>query len=331
MAENIHTASGERGSKRQYCIVGLFFAIVFFLMPLFLPSYLLSMLTKVVILAVFALSLNLIWNAGLISLGHAAYFGMAAYVSAIMITKFGIDNFWVSAGMGILAAVCLAAFFGLIALRVKGVYFLMVTLALGQLVFFASLALRSITGGMNGLFGIPWPNLGFSGLEWNRTLFYFFVLIISSICVFLMYKIHSSTFGYALRGIRSDETKMKTLGFNTWLTQYLGFIIAGLFAAVAGILFSYFLGLVSPSQLGIKTSTMAVLMLIVGSSSVFWGPVMGAFLVVLLEYSASIYAPARWPLILGMVFIISVMFLRGGIAVYLTGLWKEITHRHGSA
>jgi branched-chain amino acid transport system permease protein len=299
--------------------------VIFFILPPILPSYLQSMLTKVVIFAIFSLSLNLIWGGGLISLGHASYFGVAAYISAILMTRMGIENFWITAGAGMLAAGILAAFFGFFALRVSGIYFLMVTLALGQLVFFASMALRSITGGMNGLSGLPWPNLGFIEFEWNRIYFYYFVLIIAAICTFILYRIFNSPFGYALRGIHHEETKMETLGVNTWLTKYMAFIIGGVFAAVAGILFSYFLGMVSPSQLSVKTSTLAVLMLIIGSSTVFWGPIVGAVLVVLLEYFASIYIPARWPLVLGATFIVSVMFLRGGIALYLRKFWRRVT------
>jgi len=317
--------SSLQGNRWRHPITLVIFGALLVLMPEFLPSYLLGILTKVVILSVFAVSLNIIWDAGLTSLGHATFFGWGAYVSAILISRLGIDNFWVILGTAIVSVVVLSAIFGVIALRVKGVYFMMVTMALNQLVYFTSIALVSITGGINGIYGIAMPNLGFAHIEWNKTLFYFLVLIISAICFFLMHRLHYSTFGYALRGIRSDEIKMKTLGFNTWLMKYIGFILSAVFAAIAGVLFSYFLGLVCPPQLDIKTATMAILMLIVGGSSLFFGPVLGAILFVLLEYFASIYLPTRWPLLLGLTFIFSVMFLRGGIAVYLVGLWKKQT------
>lgn len=315
--------SSLQGNKRRYLIALLFAGILLVLMPEFVPSYLLGILTRIVILSVFAVSLNIIWDAGLTSLGHATYFGWGAYVSAILIVRLGIDNFWIILGTAIVSAIVLSAIFGVIALRVQGVYFMMVTMALSELVYFASIGLRPITGGINGIYGISMPNLGFAHLEWNKTLFYFLVLIISAICFFLMHRLHYSTFGYAMRGIRSDETKMKALGFNTWLMKYIGFIASAVFAAVAGVLFSYFLGLVCPPQVDIKTSTMAILMLIVGGSSMFFGPVLGAILIVLLEYFASIYLPTRWPLLLGLTFIFAVMFLRGGIAVYLVGLWRR--------
>lgn len=322
--------SSTQGSRWHSLIALLIIGALLVLMPEFLPSYLLDLLTKVIILSVFAVSLNIIWDAGLTSLGHATYFGWGAYTSAIMIARLGIDNFWVILGTAILSVVVLSAIFGLIALRVSGVYFMMVTMALSQLVYYSSIALPSITGGINGIYGINLPNLGFIQLASNKRLFYFLVLFISAVCFFLMRRLHSSTFGYAMRGIRSDETKMRTLGFNTWLMKYIGFIVSAVFAAVAGVLFSYFLGLVCPPQVDIKTATMAILMLIVGGSSIFFGPVLGAFLFVLLEYFASIYLPTRWPLLLGLVFIFSVMFLRGGIGVYFIGLWKGKTRGNES-
>jgi branched-chain amino acid transport system permease protein len=155
-------------------------------------------------------------------------------------------------------------------------------------------------------------------------------LIFAAICFFLLYRLVNSPFGYALQGIRDDEKKMQSLGYNTWLHKYIAFIIAGIFAAVAGVLFSYFLVVVGPSQLSITTSTMALLMVIIGSTQVFWGPVAGSIVVILLEYIASITIPERWPLILGAIFVIAVMFLRDGIGVSLIRLLRKLDYPHGS-
>jgi len=311
-----------------YIITGLLFVIL----PLLVPLYLQSMLSKVLIFAIFALSLNLIWGyTGLMSLGHAAYFGMGAYTSAILVTHYGIENFWISSACSILMAGLLAAVFGIIALRVSGLYFLLVTLALGQLVYYVAVAWEPMTGGMNGIIGIPRPDLGIPGFTWNATYFYFFVLLALIICFFLLYRMVKSPFGHALQGIRESETRMRVLGYNTWLYKYIAFIVGGLFAGVAGVLFSYFLGVVGPGQASVTTSTIVLLIVIIGSTRVFWGPVIGAVVVVLLEYFASLYAPARWPLILGGVFVISVMFLRGGISLNLLRLWGRVGYQYGSA
>lgn len=305
--------------------------LILIVLPLIVPVYLQSMLTKVLIFAIFAMSLNLIWGyTGLISLGHAAFFGVGAYASAILIMRFGIESFWISAPSGILTAGLLAAFFGVIALRVSGIYFLLVTLALGQLVYYIAIAWRPVTGGTDGVIGIPRPELGLPWFTWNATFFYFFVLLAFVICFFLLYRLVNSPFGRALQGIREDEPRMRCLGYNTWLYKYVAFIVAGMFAGVAGVLFGHFFGAVVPVHTSVITSTLVLLMVIVGGPRVIFGPVIGAAVVVLLEYFASIYTPARWPLILGAVFVIAVMFLRGGISLYLVRLWRRVSYQYGS-
>ncbi len=305
--------------------------LAFMVLPPFLPRYLQSMATKIVIFSIFALSLNLIWGySGLISLGHATYFGVGAYMSTILIVRMGIGNFWLAGLIAVVVSGLLAAIYGIIALRVVGLYFLLVTLALGQLVFCVSTVWRSVTGGDNGIIGTPFPDLGIPGMTVNSVIYYYLVFIIAVICFFLLYRLVNSPFGYALQGIRDDEKKMRTLGYNTWLYKYVAFVIAGIFAAVGGVLFSYFLVVVGPPQLSITTSTMAILMVIIGSTRVFWGPVAGALVVILLEYVASVYIPERWPLILGAIFVIAVMFLREGIGVSITKLWMRLGDHRGS-
>lgn len=305
--------------------------LAFMILPPIFPQYLRSMITKILIFSTFALSLNLIWGyTGLISLGHATYFGVGAYTSTIMIVRMGIGNFWLAALIAIIVAGLVAAIYGVIALRVSGLYFLLVTLALGQLMFYIAEKWRPVTGGSNGIIGTPYPDLGIQGITMNSLSFYFLVFVIAGICFFLLYRVVHSPFGHALQGIRDDEKKMQSLGYNTWFHKYVAFIIAGMFAAVAGVLFSYFLVVVGPPQLSIATSTMALLMVIIGSTQVFWGPVVGSVVVILLEYVASIYVPERWPLILGGIFVIAVMFLRDGIGLSLTRVWGRLGDQHGS-
>jgi len=170
------------------------------------------MITKILIFSTFALSLNLIWGyTGLISLGHATYFGVGAYTSTIMIVRLGIGNFWVATLIAVMVAGLLAAIYGIIALRVFGLYFLLVTLALGQLVFCISTVWRSVTGGDNGIIGTPFPDLGIPGFTINSVTYYYLVLFIAIACFFLLHRLVNSPFGYALQGIRDDEKKMRTL------------------------------------------------------------------------------------------------------------------------
>ena len=189
---------------------------------------------------------------------------------------------------------------------------------------------RSLTGGSNGIIGAPFPDLGIQGVALDTLSFYFLVLFLAAVCFFLLYRLVHSPFGQALQGIRDDEKKMQTLGYNIWLHKYLAFIIAGMVAALAGVLFSYFLVVVGPPQLSITTSTMALLMVIIGSPQVFWGPVIGSMVVILLEYGASLWVPERWPMVLGGIFVIGVMFLRDGLGISLIRVLNKLDSRYGS-
>jgi branched-chain amino acid transport system permease protein len=311
----------------SYLIVGAILVI----MPLLLSPYFHSMMTQILIFSIFAMSLNFVFGyTGLFSLGHAAYLGVAGYGSAILVLRYGVKSFWLAAPAGILMAVVLAAIFGILALRVAGIYFLFTTLALGELVASVALKWRSMTGGTNGLTGIPYPDLGLP-FTMNANSFYYFALIIFAVSYFLMYRLINSPFGLALQGIRDDETRAQCLGYNTWLYKYVAFIISGFFAGVAGVLFAPFSGTLVPSHLGVMTSTLVMLMVIIGSDRIVFGPVVGATVVLFLQYSASIYAPARWPFILGGVFVLSVMFLRQGISVHLVRFWSKVIYSYGNA
>jgi branched-chain amino acid transport system permease protein len=282
------------------------------------------MVIKILIFGIFALSLNILWGyTGLFSLGHAAYFGVAGYTSGILLVNLGINNFWITAPAGVLTAGVFAAILAVPALRMSGAYFLMVTLAMGELIFSVAEKWRSVTYGGDGLVGISLPNLHL-GFTMNNFYFYYLVFTFFIVCSFLIYRIVNSPFGDALQGVRENEARMRSLGYNTWLYKYMAFVIGGLFAGVAGVLFGHFTGIMAPGHIGIMTSTLVMLMVILGGSSIIFGPVLGAAIVLILEHVASIYAPERWPLILGVVFVMAVMFLRGGISLHLLKLWRKL-------
>jgi len=304
---------------------------IFLIWPLFMGAYTQSFMIQILIYGIFAVSLNLIFGyTGLFSLGHAAFFGVAAYTTGILSVHYGIESFWLVAPAGILMATLAAAIFGIIALRVSGIYFLFVTLAVGELLAAIALKWVPVTGGSNGLYGIPYPDIGLP-FTMNATSFYYLVLIIFVICMFILYRIIKSPFGVALQGIRDNEHRMRHLGYNTWKYKYIAFIISGLFAGVAGVLFAPSGGVIVPSFLGAITSTLVMLMVIIGSTRVFFGPVIGAAVILFLQYYVSLFTPERWPLILGGVFVISVMFLHGGISIHLLKLWDRIRYSYGSA
>lgn len=303
--------------------------VIFIMLPPFLPTYLQSLMAKVLVFAIFGMSWNLLDGyTGLFSLGHAAYFGIAGYTTGILIMHNGIHSFWITAPCAILIAALTAAVFGFIALRVSGVYFLLMTFAFAMLLYSLALKWTSMFGGMNGLPGIPRPDLGLPWLTWNTANFYYFVFIAFVICFFLMYRFVRSPFGHALQGIRESESRMLALGYNTWLYKYVAFVIAGTFAGVAGMLFAHFNGDVSIVNIGADYSFLVVLIAIIGGTGTFFGPIIGAFVMVLVQYLASIYSPERWPLILGVIFVIIIMYLPTGIAPYLLTVWNKA--RYGS-
>jgi branched-chain amino acid transport system permease protein len=283
-----------------------------------------GMLTKVLIFAIFAASLDLMMGyTGLFSLGHAAFLGVAGYAVGILSLKLGIDLFWFVMPISIFLSIVAAVIIGYISLRVSGVYFLLVTLAFGQLLSIVATKWFKMTGGSDGLVGIMYPNLGVPGMAISTNGFYYLVLIACAICFAALYRIVNSSFGSALVGIRENEPRMRSLGYNTWALKYVAIIIAGGFAGVAGMLYAYFYGAMVPRSLAIEMSTAVMLMVIIGGPGTLFGPFMGAVVVVLAEHLARIYIPERWPLILGALFIACVMFVPGGFFTYLSRLWNR--------
>jgi branched-chain amino acid transport system permease protein len=311
-------------SLAPYFGVGLFLLIL----PSFLSTHYLGMVTKVLILAVFAISLDLVMGyTGLLSLGHAAYLGIGGYMVGILTVKLGVDLFWIVVPLTLLVSAGAAAVMGYISLRVSGTYFLLITVAFGQLLAVAATKWEPLTGGTSGLIGISPPNIGIPGFAWTFHNFYYLVLIVFFICFLVLYRIVNSSFGRALVGIRENEIRMRSLGYNTWALKYLAFIIGGVFAAVAGILFAYFYRAMVPDNMAIEMSASVLLMVIIGGPGTLFGPVLGAAIVVLISYVASIYIPERWPLMLGIIYVLCVMLVRGGFAHHLSRFWKVLSIR----
>jgi branched-chain amino acid transport system permease protein len=279
-----------------------------------LPTYYIGLLTEALILGLFAMSLNLLLGyTGLPSLGHAAYFGTAAYTMAILSLRVA-QNCWVSASAGIVASLIIAAIYGLLALRTAGVYFMMITLALTQVLWGIAYGWRTMTGGDDGLPGIARPDLGglFPWSLQDPANFFTAVLIIFAVVAATLYLLVHSPFGYTLRGIRESESRMDCLGYNVWLHKYVAMLIAGGVAGIAGILFAYYHGFVSPAELSLVVSAEGLLMVIVGGAGTLFGPALGAGVVVFLRNIVSAYTE-RWLLVLGLIYLLVVLFAPHGI------------------
>lgn len=279
---NYKTAEGRSRVGFSSSIGWLGVILVFFVVPMLVPSYVLNTWTKFVIYAFFAVSYDLIYgHAGLLSLGHAAFFGAGAYTVAVLMFHYDITSFWITMPCAILVAAIVAAIFGALALRVSGFYFLLLTFAFGQLLYSVVWNIQWFsTPGMQGISGVDWPTLGVPGFQWSETTFYLFVAIVTLVGIYLLSRVIYSHFGYALRGIRENELRMEALGYNTWLFKYLGFVVSGAFSGAAGGLFAYYSGFISPSHVGITTSFVPMIMVIIGGSGALIGPVIGAFIVV---------------------------------------------------
>jgi branched-chain amino acid transport system permease protein len=290
-------------------------AMVFFFLliaPPFLSPFLLTLLTQALIYAILAMSLDIVLGyTGLASLGHAAYFGLGAYSVGILTTRYGA-GFGISLPAGVLLAVTVAAIFGLVALRATGVYFLMITLALGMVVWGLAHRWVTMTQGDNGISAISRPDFG---LPWSfaySTPFYYFSLAGFLIAFAILRMIVRAPFGQTLVGIRESESRMRTLGYNVWLHKYIGFVIAGGFGGFAGVLWAYYNGFVSPVDLQLATSVEVLLMVALGGRATLIGPALGAAIIVFLKNLVSVYTH-RWLLILGAVYILTIVYAPEGI------------------
>jgi branched-chain amino acid transport system permease protein len=282
------------------------------LAPLALSSYQLGLLTKMLIFAIFAMSLNLLLGyGGMPSLGHAAYFGIAAYTAGLLALR-GVTHFWLDFGAGLAAAALTAALFGLLALRTRGAYLLMITLALAQVLWGIAFGWKSLTGGDDGLPGVPRPA---TGLPWSLAggvRFYYFALIVFALATAFLWLVVRSPFGRALIGIRESERRMEVLGYNTWAHKYVAFVIAGGLAGVAGTVFVYYNSFVNPAYLSIVFSAMALIMVILGGAGTLLGPALGSAVIVVLENVISAHTQ-RWLLVLGLIYVAVTLFAPAGL------------------
>ncbi len=299
-------------------------------LPHLLPAYYLSLSTQVLFYAIFAMSLDLLVGyVGLTSLGHASFFGVAAYAIALLSGR-GITGLAVPSAVALAAATLFAAVFGLLAVRGTALGFLMITLALGQVLWGLAFRWAAVTGGDNGLAGITRPTLPFGTSLHSGEAFYYFTLAVFAAAAALLRLVVRSPLGLVLIGIREQPGRMRALGFHGTAYQYAAFVVAGFFAGVGGILYAYFNAFVHPSMLGLTTSAEALLMVIAGGAGTLAGPVAGAALVVLLKNVASAYLE-RWVILLGAIYAIIVLFAPGGLAAACQTLTARWLTRKGIA
>ena len=278
-------------------------------------SFVILLVTRALVFSILVMSLDILLGyTGLASLGQAAYLGVGAYTAAILATKHHIGlgwDFWLVMLLGVLLAAALAAVFGLFAIRANGVYFLMITLALGQCVWGLAYRWNSLTGGDNGINLRERPKFGGIDLG-NELSFFFLVFAVFCVSLGLMYTLVRSPFGRSLAGIRERELRMKILGYNTWLHKYIAFVIAGGFGGLAGVLWAYTAGIVSPVNVELTTSVDALLMAVLGGSGTLVGGAIGTFIVFGLREFLSTIVP-WWQYVLGIVYVATILYLPTGL------------------
>lgn len=276
-------------------------------LPLLLPTYQVSVATQVLIFAMLAMSVDILAGyAGRTSLGHGALFGVSAYVTVYWVAVAG-GSVWAGALLGILAATALAAVFALLAIRTSGVYFLLLTLALGMVVWGVCLRWSTVTGGENGLRGAVRP-----AVLAGQAAFYYAVLAVAAVAGFAAFRLVSSPFGLTLRGIRDGEGRMRSLGYNVPLHLFIAFTLSGTLAGTAGALNAVFNEFVSPATVSLAQSVQALLMAIVGGVGTLLGAVLGAAVIITLENAVSGYTE-RWPTVMGLMFVLLMIFAPEGI------------------
>ncbi len=281
--------------------------------------YYVNVASQILLFAVFALALNvLVGYAGLVSLGHAGLFAMAGYAGALML----------QAGHGHLAADLMAivvtlaasAVFAVLALRSTGIGFLMITLALGQIIWGIAYRWASLTNGDNGI-NVTTRPAPFGISLASADAFYFatlavFLLAVATLAVFVR-----SPFGASLRGTRDQARRMNALGYNVWLIRFLAIVFSGFWTGISGLLFIYYNQFISPQVAALTTSAEVLLMVISGGTATLLGPIAGAAIVVIMKNVVSAYIE-RWNLVLGVIFVVIITFMPEGLVPGSVRLWR---------
>jgi branched-chain amino acid transport system permease protein len=306
----------------------LMIIVVLLVIPILMPYEALG--TQMIIWGLLALGYNILYGyTGLLSFGHAAYFGLGAYATGIMLIR---THCSLLAGIsaGVLVACVGAAVIGLFCLRRRGIYFALLTLAFAQMLYFTANIWESLTGGEPGLRNIPQPPLQLPGLFsvniYTPLRFYYFVFGFVVLSLLILNRILESPFGKVLQGIRENERRARALGYNTNRIKWLSFILSGFFSGLAGALHTLYISFVGLEQLYWETSGKILLMTLLGGPGTFFGPFIGAGVFLYLEDIISGFTK-YWMIVLGPIFVLCVMFFPQGI----WGTIRDFTDRLGGS
>lgn len=293
-------------AQRHRVLLAAIFLLVF---PLLMPFK--AIAVNILIYGLFALGFNMLYGyAGLLSFGHSALLGAGAYGCGIALTRFGLP-WWVGVILAVLAGMAMAAAMGALAVRTRGIYFAMVTLALSQCVYYVALQATGWTGGENGLRGVRLATIGPLDFVDPLTRYYVVAAVVIA-ALFVLSRILASPFGAVLEAVRENEARARACGFDVRATRFLAFTLSGAFCGLAGALQALHLGIVPLTTLSYQTSGQAVMMALLGGMGTFFGPFIGAGLFLLLENIVSLYT-VHWQLLVGVTYIVCVLFFPLGV------------------
>ncbi len=296
------------------------FVVFFAIFPFLVPYQALA--TQVLIYGLFALGFNLLYGyTGLLSFGHAAYYGLGAYGTGIALAKLKVGSLWGGLAAGLGLAVLGGLVIGFMCLRRRGIYFAMLTLAFAQLLYFIAFHLADWTGGDDGLRGIPLLPVVLPGLRLSIETplgFYYFTFALVCLAVAGLKRILDSPFGAVLQAIRENSDRAVACGYDIDRVKHLSFVFSALFAGLAGSLDALRLTVVPVESLYWTTSGQVVIMTLLGGAGTFFGPFVGALTFLVLEDRLSVFTES-WPLVIGAIFMAFVMFLPRGIWGTLIG------------
>ena len=317
---------GQNERRGKYCRAMWVMMLIFSVFPLFTTgTYYINLVTNMMVFGIMAVGLDILAGyLGLGTLGHAAFFGAASYCAGVLSGRLAL-GFFPTLFLTMLVGFALSVLFAMMTTKISGISFMMVNLALCQVIWGVAYRWTSFTGGDNGLGGIPRPVI-FGYTFTSPTSFYYLVFFFLAVVVFFLFRLVNSPYGLTLIGIRNSPKRMRALGFNVYWHRFIAYVFSGSVAALAGILMAYYNQFVSPQSIHVTTSSKVYLMVLVGGVSTLLGPVIGASLVVLLENYISTITQ-RWVMILGAMYVLCVMFSPQGIVGLINSTREMIRSR----
>ncbi|CAN7692683.1 branched-chain amino acid ABC transporter permease [Mesorhizobium sp. LjRoot246] len=310
------------GFVRPSTLIAIIMLAALAAMPVFVGGYTLSNYRDIILLGLFALSLDMFWGrTGILSFGHATFFGLGAYGMAIASTRFGIDPQWVSLagllfGVGMAALVALAVGYFILYGGVRGAYFTIVTLALTLIANQIAVGWSSVTGGDSGLIGVP-PFSIFGYSLGGTTASYYLALGILAVCLLAALRVMHGRLGLVLTAIQDNEVKVRTLGYRTQFILLMTFTASAAMAGLAGAIYATGTGFVAPDLIALSLSTEVIIWVAVGGSGTLTGAVIGTFVVWQLQQKVSSLSIEAWPLFIGSFFILLVLVFPKGVPAFV--------------